>query len=359
MIYSSLEFYKKLHKNDQYSFSPVKKGATEYGEKLSLGFSTFGLKMYYMQGEWKGMPSEKKLEWIKFINSFQKNKVGLPKNSYVDEVVFDFYRKSSPKQVAKDIIKKIANISSKYNLDTNKIKFQKAVNAETKQAISSLHQVEEKNLKKYDSEFNTPENIANYLHSLNWEMPWTSGAQYASLCVYSKIDSLSNVETLMKFADQLVDSETGSYFKGTPNHSREIINGAMKMISGFDWIDLDIHYPKKLIDYCLSNSPVTEGCDVVDFIYVLYKCTKQSNHRKQEVLNTMDKAVEKISDLYHSNYGGFSYFKNMSQTHYYGVPISYGINEPDIHGTLLCVWGLMMVLDANDSLDTNFRIIKP
>jgi len=26
---------------------------------------------------------------------------------------------------------------------------------------------------------------------------------------------------------------------------------------------------------------------------------------------------------------------------------------------LLCVWGLMMVLDANDSLDTNFRIIKP
>ena len=74
-------------------------------EKNYLLIYTFGLKMYYMQGEWKGMPSDKKSEWIKFINSFQKNKVGLPKNSYVDEVVFDFYRKSSPKQELKTSLK--------------------------------------------------------------------------------------------------------------------------------------------------------------------------------------------------------------------------------------------------------------
>ena len=70
-------FYKKLHKNDQYSFSPVKK-ATEH-EKNYLLDLVLGLKMYYMQGEWKGMPSDKKSEWIKFINSFQKNKVAYQK----------------------------------------------------------------------------------------------------------------------------------------------------------------------------------------------------------------------------------------------------------------------------------------
>ena len=74
MIYLSLDFYKKLHKNDQYSFSPVKKGATEHGEKLSLGFSTFGLKMYYMQGEWKGMPSDKSRNGLNLLIRSRKIK---------------------------------------------------------------------------------------------------------------------------------------------------------------------------------------------------------------------------------------------------------------------------------------------
>ena len=55
---------------------------------------------------------------------------------------------------------------------------------------------------------------------------------------------------------------------------REIINGAMKVISGLDWLDARIHSPKKLIDFCLDNKPFLEGCDIVDYVYVLYKCSK-------------------------------------------------------------------------------------
>ena len=29
-----------------------------------------------------------------------------------------------------------------------------------------------------------------------------------------------------------------------PNSSREVINGAMKVISGLDWLEREIHYPE-------------------------------------------------------------------------------------------------------------------
>ena len=51
----------------------------------------------------------------------------------------------------------------------------------------------------------------------------------------------------------------------------EVINGAMKVITGLDWINHEIHYPEKLIDFCLNTKPQT-GCDLVDIVYVLYKC---------------------------------------------------------------------------------------
>ena len=72
-----------------------------------------------------------------------------------------------------------------------------------------------------------------------------------------------------------------------PKHEREIINGAMKVISGLDWLDQEIHYPDKLIDFCLNNKPIMEGCDVVDFIYVLYKCSQQTSYRKKQVNQLM------------------------------------------------------------------------
>ena len=41
-------FLKDLEKDNQYTFYPSSSGVTEYGKKLNLGFSTFGLKIRYM-----------------------------------------------------------------------------------------------------------------------------------------------------------------------------------------------------------------------------------------------------------------------------------------------------------------------
>ena len=51
----------------------------------------------------------------------------------------------------------------------------------------------------------------------------------------------------------------------------------MKVLSGLDWINVNIHKPDKLIDFCLSNEPVSEGCDIViTFMYFQNVANKQA-----------------------------------------------------------------------------------
>lgn len=358
-VESALAFTMTLNKKDFKSFLPAQEGLTTEGQKISLGLSTYGLKLYYMLGEWENLNNEQKNEWVEYINSFQKNYKKLPKNSYVDKVVYDFYNNNTLRGLSKDYLKKILNIIPNLNYEIKDTQFKKAINAETKQAIATLDQVGRSSEKLFLPDISRSEDMKKYLDSLNWSKPWTSGAQYASLCVYSKVNEDSNKQLLVDYSNLLVNEETGSYYKKTPNHPREIINGAMKVLSGLDWLGADIHYPEKLIDYCIHNKPVTEGCDIVDYVYVLYRCLQQTDFKKKEVLQIFDDSITDIRKLYYKNLKGFSYFKNKSQTHYYGVRISDGKDVPDIHGTLLCTWALIMILDSFEKLNSNYRLIKP
>lgn len=358
-IESSRDYLKTLNSNDYKNFKPANSGLTKNGELIRLGFSTYGLKLYFMLGEWDKLSDSNKKEWIDFLNSFKKNYKNFPVNSYIDDTLYDYYRKFSISNLSKDIIRSSLNKFTNRNYDTTNTKFQKAINADTKQAIATLYEVGYISPEPYMPEYNSTEEIKNYLNSLNWQTPWTSGAQFASYCVYSKINSNMYHETLNNFIDKIVSKETGSYYTNTPTHSREIINGAMKVLTGLDWLDSQIHYPEKLIDYCINNKPLMEGCDIVDYIYVLYRCSKETEYKKQEILKIFDESINDIRDLFQEKDGGFSYFKNKSQTHYYGLNITQGNKTADIHGTLLCVWALIMILDANNKLDLNFNLIKP
>ena len=117
---------------------------------------------------------------------------------------------------------------------------------------------------------------------------------------------------------------------------------------------------RKAYRFCLNNEPVNEGCDIVDYIYVLYKCSEQTDYRNKEIQKTMENAIEQIKSLYVHEDKGFSYFKNRSQTHYYGVPFfSEGLPTADLHGTILCVWGLLMALKTLKYDIKPYKIIKP
>lgn len=358
-IIKSVPEFLELIEKDNFEFKPVSKGLTKEGRSLRLGFSTYGLKLYYMLGLWEPLSNKKKNEWCDYINSFQKNTNNLPKNSYIDSELHNFYKSFDIQEMFKDSAKNLIKLLGKKNYDSRNTKFKKAINAETKQAIATLYQVGFKNKEPLEDTFYSENLLNSYLNNLDWSKPWTSGAQFASLCVYSKTQSFDYEPILLKFSEKILDSETGSYFIQKPKHTREVINGAMKIISGLDWLEHEIHHPTKLIDYCLNNKPILEGCDVVDYIYVLYKCSKQTDYKKREINLVLMSLFHEIKLLYSKLDGGFSYFKNKSQTHYYGVPVSKGLQTSDIHGTLLCSWALLMILDLNNKLDTDFNIIKP
>ena len=130
----------------------------------------------------------------------------------------------------------------------------------------------------------------------------------------------------------------------------------MKVITGLDWLNHEIHYPKELIDFCIDNEPHLEGCDIVDYVYTLYKCSQQVDYRKKEINLIFNKLSESLTDLYYFKEGGFSYFPKKSQSHYYGLKITNSENTPDIHGTLLCLWALNMILDNLDMLSPEKKI---
>ena len=350
-----------LQKNNQFEFFPMNYPDLEYGSKLKLGFSCFAIKSFYIMGETENFTNSKLTNWAKYINSYQVDKYPYVKGSFVDQSLVDYYNNEKKLLTSiKDVGKKGINRFTSKNYETNNLKLTKAINAETKQAISTLYQIGFKNEIILDNPYSSNIDILNYLHySLNWKYPWNAGAQFASLCVYSATQNYGYELILSNFIKKLVDKDTGSYFSSYPTHPREIINGAMKVISGLDWIDHEIHYPKQLIDFCLSNKPIFEGCDIVDFVYVLHKCSNTTDYRNEEIKEYFREILELIQTLYVENQGAFSYFRNSSQTYYYGVNISSGSNIADIHGTTLIIWALAMIFETCEIEDFQWKILKP
>ena len=171
------------------------------------------------------------------------------------------------------------------------------------------------------------------------------------------IEKEENIKHLYSYLNKTVDSESGFYHKGRPVSDRELINGAMKVITGLDWINRPIHYPEKIIDFCLKNEPNPEGCDIVDTVYVLFKCFQQSEYKKEEINNYFDNVKIIISEHFNTDYNGFSYYKEKSQDYYYGLKITEGRKEPDIHGTTLLLWAMSMIYNFQGKKE--YKIIKP
>ena len=243
---------------------------------------------------------------------------------------------------------------------TSKEKLKNSIRAETKQAISTLYQVGEKPDQNHNEYTDGDPQMQNYLNNLDWSNPWSSGGQFSAFCVFSKINNFkANIETLDSFSERLVDIETGGYFLGSIPSNNLLVNGAMKILSGLDWIDVPVHEPKKLIDFCLNTTPNNEGCDLVDIVYVLYRCSKFTDHKRKEIINYLENITSIIFLHYFKEIGGFSYSINRSQTEYYGVKISKGLPTPDLHGNLLLIWAMSMIDEIVNEENSSLNVLKP
>ena len=350
--------------NDEFKYSPSRNNLTEYGELLELGFSCYALKINYIISSNKLSDSSYIDKWSYYLNSFQSEKNIFGANSYIDKYLVEYHNLFKFSTLFKDTLKNTANIFSNQKYETSSSKLKSYIFAETKQAISTLFQVSKISKNVFLSFPKTEKVIFDKLDYFNWSKPWNAGAQFANICMLTNTqlsfeDSSKNSKYLQSYIKTKFNSKDGFYYSGKTSDKRELVNGAMKVITGLDWINYEIHSPEKLINFCLNYKVDQEGCDIVDVVYVLYKCSKQTEYKKKEIIQYFESLEPIIFKHYFEDEGGFSYFVNKSQTHYYGVEVTKGKNLPDIHGTLLLVWAISMMEEIRELDRFNLKVIKP
>ena len=356
-----LNYLYSLQDNENvYHFLPARSSLTEAGKTLTLGFSCYSMKLHYILNLFTKINMNSK-EWTSYINSFQKNSSFSPENSYIDDSYVKQYNKFNLSKSFKSVVKTSLNLSGQFQYESKNTYFEKSIRAETKQAIASLSQLDVKSKFKYNDFPQTNSEINSFLDSYDWTKPWDAGAQFSGICVFTstQLEEFDKSKlSIENYIGKLASQEYGLYYKEKLPNKNEAINGAMKVISGLDWLDIPIHYPEKLIDFCLLSTPDSTGCDLVDYVYVLYKCSEQTKYRKKEIVIYCEELLKLIENHFYAE-GGFSYYIGKSQTHYYGVKITQDYNQPDIHGTLLFVWALSMIFNLIESSKFDWKVIKP
>jgi len=299
--------------------------------KWGLGNTVFAAKIYYTLDLLDKLSQKDKDDMVNFIKSFQKT----------DSVIYD------------SLIKRRAFLREKLsaikNLDFNNFFHQQVIKAETRQAISALKFFREKPNIPCQEFSRTEKEIEKYLNNLNWSKPWGAGSHFSHLIFFLKNSDLKNREHLINFAinsvNRLQNSENGSWYKGKPSLQQKI-NGAMKIIVALKVAErMNFQYPEKLIDLCLSVKNNRHACDNFNIIYVLkYTCQLTNrSYRYQEIKSFATERLNIYKKYYFPEIGGFSFCPQRANARYYGAKVTKGLNEPDIHGTCLFLWGISII----------------
>lgn len=341
------------------AYQICQKGLTEMGEKITLPFSCFALKIFYMLGQWEQMDKARKDALIAHIKSFQA--IGYNRSEKFGK--FAFIDPNLIRQIDRYpyITRRFLSACKQTLLrtDRNLLFLARQIQAmnpcdiaiisESKQVLASLLQVGEHADQVYNPFGRNEDEILKTWNSLNWVEPWVAGAHAAimMMVISTQIRDEAVTQKLQNLLygklEEFVDPQSGSYFSGENVHYDQLVNGAMKVLTGLEWLDKEIHYPERLIDTVLSGVPRSEGCHLVDAIYVLYRCGLQSYYRKEEVQDYCLLLLPILKEHYRES-GGFSYYLHQAQTSFLSAKVSHGYDEADLHGTSLLTWACSMLM---------------
>lgn len=311
-------------------------------EKWGLGNTVFYVKILYILDLLKDLSSEDKKEIINFIRSFEDKN-----NIFYDPLI---KRKSFIKE-------KLFAIK---HFDFNNFWHKQIKIAETRQTISVLKLLAEDFTIPDKFLLKTKKDIIKYLEKLNWKNPWNAGSHLSTLLFFIYNSNLKNKEELidevLKWLEAIKKPD-GFWYKGNPSIQYKI-NGAMKILTGFDAIKRKPAVDKKVIDQVLEAINDSHACDNFNIIYVLYHASLvYPDYKKEEIKKFALDRLENYKKYYYSDIGGFSFEKNKANQVYYGAKITRGLNEPDIHGTIMFLWGISIIsriLEIDKELKFNY-----
>ena len=299
--------------------------------RWGLGNTVFAVKIYYMLGLLNNLTDEEKKEIGNFIKSFQRRN-----GNFYDPLVkkLTFWKDK---------------LSALKNLDFNNFLHKQTIKAETRQAISALSLLQEKPNIPYTDFPKTKKEIDEYLSKLNWEKPWGAGSHFSHLIFFLKNGDLVDKENLIDYAinwiNKLQHPENGVWYIGNPGLQQKI-NGAMKIITGLKVAEkVNFKCPEKLIDLCLLTKNDRHACDNFNIVYVLKYANELTrfSYKYKEIKEFALQRLAIYKQYYYSEIGGFSFLPKKANIYYYGAKITKGLNEPDIHGTVMFLWGISII----------------
>lgn len=316
-------------------------------EHWGLGNTVFATKIYYTLNLLETLTPTEKNSLSRFILSFQTKN-----GSFFDPLV-------RSKSFLRNTLYAIRHGNIQYFTG-------KAVaRAETRQAFSALNLLHCTPPIPYTDFPQSKEAILTYLTTLQWQRPWTAGSHFSHLLFFLNISDLPEKKDLTQYAIEWVmklqNSKNGCWYKGTPS-LQEKINGAMKIITGLKAANaMYFPYAEKLIDTCLSATNDEHACDNFNIIYVLKYANEMTagSYRSSEIEAFCYNRLTLYKKYYFPKIGGFSFKLGKANDTYYGARITRGLKEPDIHGTVMFLWGIAVIasiLGINDELGFNEMI---
>lgn len=331
-ILGFLEHQKSKNIKGYYSYSY---SGDMYNDKKhwNIGSSVYALKIYYTLGIKKNQDI---INTSNYIKSFYHS----------DGQIYDdfIFYKSFFRNIASTIKHKRWG-----NLLNEQYK-----RAETRQAYSSLMLYDEIPTNINLKIIKNNKDIDNFLSRLNWEEPWGAGSHFSHLMFFYKLALNNNIIEVNQFEDsvnyainwvnKLRKEKDGGWYKGFQD-DRFIVNGAMKIITGLKAVEkVDFDYAQQLIDTCLRTVNDEHACDNFNIIFVLSYASKilDRNYKQKEIEEFAINRLSKYKTHYKKDQGGFSFFPFSSNSIYYGTKITKGLNEADIHGTILFLWGIVI-----------------
>ena len=242
--------------------------------------------------------------------------------------------------------------------------------AETRQTFAALRCIDGKPARPFAKIPRTPEGIRKYIHGSDWNNPWAASSHISHLFFFLHSNnlffpgSIENVEELIKVALKELNTyrqKDGSWYqKGADLPTFQKVNSAMKIMTGFEAAGIESFTgAKELIDLCLSTDNIGHACNNFNIVCVLYHCSRQTQHRHDEIVQFCEERLGIYRKYYWPDLGGFSFIERQSNAVFYGARITKGLAEPDIHGTIMFLWGIALIsriLGINEKLEFKLPI---
>ena len=330
-----IRFLSKLKRPDHPGFYSYSLSGDIYPPEAhwDLGNSVFAAKTYYMLN---AMEETETAPIVKFIKSFQD------KQGYI----FD----KKVEQLSR--IRRITDALRRMKI--NNLFNEQARLGETRQSYAALRCLGSRPDIPFVNIPYTKKGVEEFIRSLNWRIPWEAAGVLNHLLFF-----LHNNRKLFHLHEDVSDDliehalkvlniykqEDGAWYDPAVRITDTLkVNGAMKVMIAYDSVERsDFSHPEKLIDLCLSTLNDGHACDNFNIICVLYFCSLRTSHRTDEIREFCFNRLDNYKKYYWPEHGGFSFFERQANDAYLGARITRGLNEPDVHGTSLFLWGIILI----------------